>query len=1210
MIKQQPFSYDLAASDAPARNVSQQSAVKFVSTANFQLGGSAIDSHGALWTWGYNHYGVQGLGLPETDYLGGMRRVNFFIDNNIKLDSITAGYVNQYAITTDGELYAWGDGRNGKVGIGSTTNQWIPQKVNLPEKVSFVATGQAHLTAVYAVTESGKVYAWGYGSRTLIPWLGETNTTPKEIDDLTNLSQSEGIKKIAVGYQHVMVLTNEGNLYVWGLNAEGQLGLGNTTTRNRPTKVTFFDDKEILDIDARFYHSMVQTNDNKIYEFGKLYGKGMNGPRDFSTPRLLEIDTSSASYSPVIQKIYANDYNGYFIDQNGRTWVWGGNLYYNFLTDGPLYGTTPTAYPYDFRDPLKGKLDKYLEKATQLPKTLGDGDTEFYAYPSSKALKAPVFHDIPFSQIDRLTATIDNYRDTGMWSNVADGDAKHPTIYDKKYYKTVGEMGNITSTNPSRAQMRAAHRNVCFIDNQDRKLVYVIRRTNNSPVRYSGNYYVASSEYSGEWFVDNRSTTNLPQHVTETTSVPEVQEDEKSWIEIATGGEPNDFTGTQNAEFPYTVEMSFFESSVTILDSTGNIYKQSYNGSGNIAWGWDYDKSYDLPITATGAADRFGLYDYYNYEIMFMRGSPRVIPGNIEIEAPREKHYKSQQVKEKVKIEIGLGSAYHSAQLNLTVEPELKETKYLIMPYDTDDPNIEISSPSEEEFNTAYNQAASLGYTALDLAEKNSWKGIKQGVDQPEVKLEDESIEVTDNCIIWVLVKTNYYGAEPAVVSRKIFDNYYTEMTIEHNGIDHADTSNILYKPTSKNVSKVTNDGIEKLVGFPLDKNGKVIGTKTKPPTFGYDKAKVAKLSDEQWNSLFDSEEVKDNQVEQQRAAVLTKTKSDFEASGMTWLQAIESKVKAWIDSWIEEWVEEEWLPLFKEAWQFYTPQSSEKTYTLNGVAAANNDNLEADEGELAVSEKYLHSFHYEKNAQAFAKVHYLGVDSEGEKLNSFTMETEEVLKKVTYRRMVPELLIDDIEYLPIEYKMTNGVPVTTFPINVSNMTEIGDNNEVTFKAAEAVDDITVNVLYKSYTSIILHARQVIQNSTSSIKRPSSGFLSLNNVKLPNYDQKFSTKNVVVNSGDINKIVSYNEYLLSLQKGFKGIKVDWITPQYYKYLGFVLTEVENEQNISKLDSSQNIHLNCTGKEVYWLTVYLEPDTTIQNYAWDQKTNQFGKVKIP
>lgn len=1203
------------------------SAVKFIDSVTIYTAGAALDNHGSVWTWGYNAYGQQGVGLPTsyTRYQGGMKRIPYFIDNNIKISKIWGGYHTLYALADSGKLYAWGRGYEGQMGIGTSYGAGeanpLPVEVDFPsdQKILELYPGTEAAHCIYAITESGNVYAWGYRDGGRIPFIstGIYVTRPTLIDQLTDLNNDESIISMSMGNSHGIIATAAGKVYTFGTNTYGQRGTGGTGGSQQLAETSFFTTQNLtpVEVSADLDNSFVLTDEGDIYQFGRLY-HGSTAGSNYTTPVKVEIDATSAVYTAFFTTVNAGKFATNALDQYGRVWVWGKNNYYQFGTDGPLYGTTSTATPYDYRDPFKGKLDTYLRLATQLPKTLGDGDTEYYAYTNTRALKAPVFQNIPTAQIDRLTQTLNNYRDTGMWSNVADGDGKHPTIYDKKYYKTVGEKGTINLAAPTRTAQRNAHNKVYMIDEDERRLVYVIRRDGTNTL--SGNFYVAKDEYDGSWFVDNRTTTALPADVTEQTSVPDVKEDEQNWIELATGGEPNDFTGNQLSELAAVNDISSYQSAMQFLDVSGNLYKTGLDGSGAIAWGWDYDPVYDwwadVHNYGSGTVPRHsvdGLFDYYCYEIMFMRGAPRVIPGNIDIDAPKEKHYKSQNAKEKVKIEIGLGSAYHSAQLNLTVEPELQEAKYLILPYDTDDPNMELSSPSEDEFNAAYSQASSLGYTAFDLADANGWKGIKQGLDEPEVKLKDESIEVTDNCVVWVLVKTNYYGAEPAVVSRKVFDNYYTEAEIKHNGVEHADTSKVLYEATSTNVSKVTNDGIEKLVGFPLDKNGKIIGTTTKPPTFGYDETKVARLTEAQWNALFESEKVKEDQVAKHRTELLAKTKSDFVASGTTWSQELEDQVTAWINSWIEEWVEEEWLPQYKAAWKFYSPQASEKTYTLNGVEdAANNDDLEADEGELAVCDSYVHSFHYEKEAEAYAKVHYLGVDDEGEKLDPFKMAAEDILRKVTYKRLVPELLIDEVDYLPFEYKPTNGKPATTFPINVNNATEIGENNEVTFTAAATVDEMTVNVIYKAHTSILLNVRQVIQNPHSSIKRPSNGFMSLNNVKLPNYDQKFSTKNIVTNSGDINKTVAYNEYVVSLQTGYKGIKVDWLTPQYYKYLGFVLTEEENAQNISNLDSSQNIHLNCDGKEAYWLTVYLEPETEINDHAWDQKTNHFGELKIP
>ena len=49
---------------------------------------------------------------------------------------------------------------------------------------------------------------------------------------------------ISGGYGHTAVLTNNGDIYTWGFNVKGQLGLGDLKTRFYPSKIT----KDILEI--------------------------------------------------------------------------------------------------------------------------------------------------------------------------------------------------------------------------------------------------------------------------------------------------------------------------------------------------------------------------------------------------------------------------------------------------------------------------------------------------------------------------------------------------------------------------------------------------------------------------------------------------------------------------------------------------------------------------------------------------------------------------------------------------------------------------------------------------------------------------------------------------------------------------------------------------------------------------------------------------
>lgn len=44
-------------------------------------------------------------------------------------------------------------------------------------------------------------------------------------------------EKVVCGYGHVLALSNKGEVYVWGANQLGQLGLGNKFNSNTPVKV-------------------------------------------------------------------------------------------------------------------------------------------------------------------------------------------------------------------------------------------------------------------------------------------------------------------------------------------------------------------------------------------------------------------------------------------------------------------------------------------------------------------------------------------------------------------------------------------------------------------------------------------------------------------------------------------------------------------------------------------------------------------------------------------------------------------------------------------------------------------------------------------------------------------------------------------------------------------------------------------------------------
>ena len=74
--------------------------------------------------------------------------------------------------------------------------------------------------------------------------------------------------QIAAGNQHVLALTDEGEVFSWGLGKMGRLGLGDTCDRNIPTKVEL--SEKVTQISAGYDSSIF------ICESGSVYACGCN----------------------------------------------------------------------------------------------------------------------------------------------------------------------------------------------------------------------------------------------------------------------------------------------------------------------------------------------------------------------------------------------------------------------------------------------------------------------------------------------------------------------------------------------------------------------------------------------------------------------------------------------------------------------------------------------------------------------------------------------------------------------------------------------------------------------------------------------------------------------------------------------------------------------------------------------------------------------
>ncbi|XP_071362163.1 probable E3 ubiquitin-protein ligase HERC3 [Trachinotus anak] len=153
---------------------------------------------------------------------------------------------------------------------------------NIP--VSQVACGSQHSVAL---TKDGQVYSWGQDSRGQLG-LGKRKPSANSPQHLRSLSEIP-VVQIAAGGEQSFALSVSGGVIGWGRNDCGQLGLGDTTDRHTPTPVQCLNRKKTIHISCGKDHTAILTKDGAVFTFGSgQYGQlGHNSFRDELRPRLV-----------------------------------------------------------------------------------------------------------------------------------------------------------------------------------------------------------------------------------------------------------------------------------------------------------------------------------------------------------------------------------------------------------------------------------------------------------------------------------------------------------------------------------------------------------------------------------------------------------------------------------------------------------------------------------------------------------------------------------------------------------------------------------------------------------------------------------------------------------------------------------------------------------------------------------------------------------
>ncbi|KAG6613711.1 Regulator of chromosome condensation (RCC1)-like protein [Phytophthora cinnamomi] len=143
-------------------------------------------------------------------------------------------------------LLSWGRGDYGVLGHGDTQSSAAPRVIKIfnSMRVTGVSAGLHH---VLVLTELDGVYAFGDGSNGKLG-LGDTNPrlSPTRISSLDGLN----VVHVSAGDEHSVVMSGETffnrQVYSWGLGKNGRLGHNDELTRLKPTRVNFFRGRKCL----------------------------------------------------------------------------------------------------------------------------------------------------------------------------------------------------------------------------------------------------------------------------------------------------------------------------------------------------------------------------------------------------------------------------------------------------------------------------------------------------------------------------------------------------------------------------------------------------------------------------------------------------------------------------------------------------------------------------------------------------------------------------------------------------------------------------------------------------------------------------------------------------------------------------------------------------------------------------------------------------
>ena len=249
--------------------------------------------------------------------------IGFSADSIYTNTTIAAGTYNSCAILENQSMVCWGDNEYGQLGDGTTDGSAVPIYVNVAANETPVEVTVGQVTAC-ALMESGNIYCWGSG------YYGKMGNGEPWSDDYVNtemrqvlLPEGQGGQTVSISGGHICTILDNGDVYCWGRNNQGQLGYGGLSNRNIPVKVNLPGQRSAIAISTGTYMTCAITTDGMGYCWGEN-DEGQLGNGTTNSRRTTPVEVLFPSgYTPV--SISAGDDFSCALMDNRKVMCWGEN---------------------------------------------------------------------------------------------------------------------------------------------------------------------------------------------------------------------------------------------------------------------------------------------------------------------------------------------------------------------------------------------------------------------------------------------------------------------------------------------------------------------------------------------------------------------------------------------------------------------------------------------------------------------------------------------------------------------------------------------------------------------------------------------------------------------------------------------------------------------------------------------------------------------